>query len=152
MKKELGILLQIENATGNGSQKIKQDLIKDNYSRELEYLLKVALDPFLTTKLHKLPVLEESPYELDTDLFERFQDLTKRLFDAPAANDKLREEAFEIVNCYAISFEERKMLGKVLTKRLNIGIGAKLINKAFNKEVIPDPRITKRLFQTLVLC
>jgi DNA ligase-1 len=141
MKKELGILLQIENATGNGSQKIKQDLIKDNYSRELEYLLKVALDPFLTTKLHKLPVLEESPYELDTDLFERFQDLTKRLFDAPAANDKLREEAFEIVNCYAISFEERKMLGKVLTKRLNIGIGAKLINKAFNKEVIPDPSL-----------
>lgn len=142
MKKELGILLQIENATGNGSQKIKQELIKDNYSRELEYLLKVALDPFLTTKLHKLPVLEESPYLLpNLELFDRFKELTKKLFEAPAANDKLREEAFEIANCYDLSLDEKKILGKVLTKRLNIGIGAKLINKAFNKEVIPDPSL-----------
>ena len=132
MQKELRILLEIENSTGNGSQKIKQDLIKNNYSKELEYLLKVALDPFLTTKLHKLPVLEESPYIIeDGDLFERFKDLTEKLFFAPAANDKLREEAFEIVNCYDLTLEEGKMLGKVLTKRLNIGIGAKLINKAF---------------------
>jgi DNA ligase-1 len=141
MKKELGILLEIEKATGNGSQKTKQDLIKNNYSKELEYLLKVALDPFLTTKLHKLPALEESPYQLDGDIFERFKDLTSKLFNAPAANDKLREEAFEIVNCYSLTFEERKILGKVLTKRLNIGIGAKLINKSFGKEVIPDPSL-----------
>jgi DNA ligase-1 len=141
MKKELGILLEIEKATGNGSQKTKQDLIKNNYSKELEYLLKVALDPFLTTKLHKLPALEESPYQLDGDIFERFKDLTSKLFNAPAANDKLREEAFEIVNCYSLTFEERKILGKVLTKRLNIGIGAKLINKSFGKEIIPDPSL-----------
>ena len=142
MQKELRILLEIESATGNGSQKIKQDLIKNNYSKELEYLLKVALDPFLTTKLHKLPVLSESPYKLETnDLFERFKNLTEKLFLAPAANDKLREEAFEVVNCYPLSEEERKILSKVLTKRLNIGIGAKLINKAFNKEVIPDPSL-----------
>jgi DNA ligase-1 len=141
MKKELGILLEIEKATGNGSQKTKQDLIKNNYSKELEYLLKVALDPFLTTKLHKLPALEEPPYQLDGDISERFKDLTSKLFNAPAANDKLREEAFEIVNCYPLTFEERKILGKVLTKRLNIGIGAKLINKSFGKEVIPDPSL-----------
>jgi DNA ligase-1 len=141
MKKELGILLEIENATGNGSQKIKQDLIKNNYSKELEYLLKVALDPFLTTKLHKLPILDDAPYLEDGDLFERFKSLTEKLFLAPAANDKLREEAFEIVNCYNLSDDEKKILGKVLTKRLNIGIGAKLINKAFNKEIIPDPSL-----------
>lgn len=142
MRKELNILLEIESAAGNGSQKIKQELIKNNYSKELEYLLKVALDPFLTTKLHKLPVLSESPYIIETeDFFERFKNLTEKLFSAPAANDKLREEAFEIVNCYPTSEEERKILAKVLTKRLNIGIGAKLINKAFNKEVIPDPSL-----------
>jgi DNA ligase-1 len=142
MQKELRILLEIENATGNGSQKIKQDLIRDNYSKELEYLLKVSLDPFLTTKLHKLPVISESPYNVESDnLFERFKELTEKLFYAPAANDKLREEAFELVNCYPLSLEEKKMLAKVLTKRLNIGIGAKLINKAFNKEVIPDPSL-----------
>lgn len=142
MQKELRILLEIENSTGNGSQKIKQDLIKNNYSKELEYLLKVSLDPFLTTKLHKLPILPESPYIIEgEDIFERFKNLTEKLFSAPAANDKLREEAFEIVNCYPLSVEERKILSKVLTKRLNIGIGAKLINKAFNKEVIPDPSL-----------
>jgi len=141
MQKELSVLLQIESTTGEGSQKIKQDLIKNNYSKELEYLLKVALDPFLTTKLHKLEVIEESPYLVQYDAFEKFVDLTSRLFEAPAPNDKFREEAFELVNCTQASFEERKMLGKVLTKRLNIGIGAKLINKAFGREVIPDPSL-----------
>jgi DNA ligase-1 len=142
MQKELRILLEIESATGNGSQKVKQDLIKKNYSKEIEYLLKVSLDPFLTTKLHKLPVLLNSPYIVECgDIFDRFKDLTKKLFEAPAANDNLREEAFELVNCFPLSLEERKILAKVLTKRLNIGIGAKLINKAFNKEVIPDPSL-----------
>lgn len=141
MEKELSILLQIESSTGEGSQKTKQELIKNNYSTVLEYLLKVALDPFLTTKLHKLEVLEKSPYQVDHDTFEKFKDLTGRLFLAPAPNDKFREEAFEIVNCSNLPYEHRKMLGKVLTKRLNIGIGAKLINKAFGKDVIPDPSL-----------
>lgn len=141
MQKELSVLLQIESSTGEGSQKIKQDLIKNNYSKELEYLLKVALDPFLTTKIHKLEVISDNPYLVEYNSFEKFIDLTGRLFEAPAPNDKFREEAFELVNCIPVSFEERKMLGKVLTKRLNIGIGAKLINKAFGREVIPDPSL-----------
>jgi len=141
MEKELSILLQIESSTGEGSQKLKQDLIKNNYSPILEYFLKVSLDPFITTKLHKLEVIETPPYVVDYDVFERFKDLTGRLFLAPAPNDKFREEAFEIVNCCGLPFEHRKMLGKILTKRLNIGIGAKLINKAFAKDVIPDPSL-----------
>lgn len=143
MQKELKILLEIESISGNGSQIIKQDLIKNNFSKEFEYILKVALDPFLTTKLSKLEVLNESPYLINKDynIFERFKDLSGRLFLAPAANDKLREEAFEIVNCSPLSQDERRILAKVLTKKLNIGIGAKLINKAFGKEVIPDPSL-----------
>lgn len=141
MEKELSILLQIESSTGEGSQKIKQDLIKNNYSPILEYLLKVALDPFLTTKLHKLEVIEKSPYLVEYNIFDKFKYLTSRLFIAPAPNDSFREEAFELVNCSNLPFEHRKMLGKVLTKRLNIGIGAKLINKAFLKDVIPDPSL-----------
>jgi len=141
MKKELEVLLKIESSTGEGSQKTKQDLIKQNSNEILNYLLKVALNPFLTTKLHKLEVIENSPYLVDYDVFEKFQDLTARLFSAPAANDKFREEAFEIVNCIDLPFEHRKMLGKILTKRLNIGIGAKLINKAFPVELIPDPSL-----------
>ena len=142
MKKELEVLLEIENTSGNGSQKIKQELIKNNYSKELEYILKIALDPFITTKIHKLEVVETPPYIITaSDIFERFSEISKKLADAPAANDKLREEAFELVNCYLLSFEERKMLGKILTKRLNIGIGAKLINKSLGKEAIPDPSL-----------
>jgi DNA ligase-1 len=141
MKKELGVLIQIESSTGEGSQKIKQELIKNNYSNVLEYLLKVALDPFLTTKIHRLEVLEKTPYLVEYDIFDKFKDLTSRLFLAPATNDRFREEAFEIVNCVPFTFEERKILGKILTKRLNIGIGAKIINKCFAKPVIPDPSL-----------
>lgn len=141
MRNELSVLIEIESASGNGSQKVKQDLIKENRSSYLEYILKVALDPFLTTKLHKLDVILESPYLVDYDPFEKFKDLTSRLFNAPAANDKLREEAFELVNCIDLPYEHRKMLGKVLTKRLNIGIGAKLINKVFPVDLIPDPSL-----------
>jgi DNA ligase-1 len=141
MKKELEVLLQIESSTGEGSQKTKQELIKSNSNEILNYLLKVALDPFLTTKLHKLEVIEKSPYLVEYDVFDKFKDLTSRLFKAPAANDKFREEAFELVNCIDLPFEHRKMLGKILTKRLNIGIGAKLINKAFPIDLIPDPSL-----------
>ncbi len=141
MKKELEVLLKIESSTGEGSQKTKQNLISSNSNEILNYLLKVALDPFLTTKLHKLEVIENSPYLVDYDPFEKFRDLTSRLFNAPAPNDKFREEAFELVNCVDMPFEHRKMLGKILTKRLNIGIGAKLINKAFPIDLIPDPSL-----------
>jgi DNA ligase-1 len=35
----------------------------------------------------------------------------------------------------------RDILMKILTKRMNIGIGAKLINKAVGRELIPDPSV-----------
>jgi DNA ligase-1 len=141
MKQELEVLLKVESTTGEGSQKFKQELIKGNRGQVLDYFLKVALNPFLTTKLHKLEVIEHSPYLVDYDPFEKFEDLTSRLFVAPAPNDKFREEAFELVNCIDLPFEHRKLLGKILTKRLNIGIGAKLINKAVGIELIPDPSL-----------
>jgi DNA ligase-1 len=37
--------------------------------------------------------------------------------------------------------ELRKSLMKILTKRMNIGIGAKLINKSVSRELIPDPSL-----------
>ena len=141
MEKELSILLQIEKSTGNGSQKIKQDLISDNYTHKLEYLLKVALDPFLTTKISKIEILGESPYIVEYDVYEKLVDLTGRLFLAPAANSKLREEVFELVNCNNFDYETKKMLAKVLTKNIAIGIGAKLINKALGKKAIPNPSL-----------
>lgn len=141
MEAELKLLLEVESSTGNGSQKVKQDLIKDNYTPVMDYLLKIALNPFLTTKLSHIEILKEQPYLVSYDPYEKFQDLTKRLLESPAANNKLREEAFELINCTPYDFETRKMILKVLTKSLNIGIGAKLINKGLGKQIIPDPSL-----------
>lgn len=141
MEAELKLLLEVESSTGNGSQKIKQDLIKNNYTPIMDYLLKIALNPFLTTKLSHIEILPEQPYIVDYDPYEKFQDLTRRLLESPAANNKLREEAFELINCTSYDFNTRKMLLKVLTKSLNIGIGAKLINKGIGKQIIPDPSL-----------
>jgi DNA ligase-1 len=141
MQKVLDILLEIEGLTGAGSQKAKQDLIKDNLSPEMEEAIRIAFDPFLTTKLHKLEVLPESTNDLPTDPFPTLKDLTERLFAAPAANDSLRKEAHDLVNRSPFTLEQRKMLAKILTKRVNIGIGAKLINKALGKALVPDPSL-----------
>lgn len=141
MEKELDILIEIEGLTGAGSQKVKQDLIKDNLTPELETIIRISFDPFLTTKLHKLEVIPESSNDLPTDPFPTLKDLTERLFAAPAANDSLRKEAHDLVNRSPLSLEQRKMLAKILTKRVNIGIGAKLINKALGKSLVPDPSL-----------
>jgi DNA ligase-1 len=141
MQKVLDILLEIEGLTGAGSQKAKQDLIKDNLSPEMEEAIRIAFDPFLTTKLHKLEVLRDSTNDLPTDPFPTLKDLTERLFAAPAANDSLRKEAHDLVNRSPFTLEQRKMLAKILTKRVNIGIGAKLINKALGKALVPDPSL-----------
>jgi len=141
MNKELNLLIEIEGLTGGGSQKVKQDLIRENLSPEMEEIIRISFDPFLTTKLNKIEVLSESSNDLPTDPFPTLKDLTGRLFTAPAANDSLRKEAHDLVNRSPLSYEQRKMLAKVLTKRVNIGIGAKLINKAVGKSLVPDPSL-----------
>jgi DNA ligase-1 len=141
MNKELDLLIEIEGLSGAGSQKVKQDLIRDNMSPELETIIRISFDPFLTTKLHKLEVLPESSNDLPTEPFPSLKDLSERLFVAPAANDSLRKEAHDLVNRSSLSLEQRKMLAKILTKRVNIGIGAKLINKAVGKALVPDPSL-----------
>jgi DNA ligase-1 len=107
----------------------------------MEEAIRIAFDPFLPTKLHKLEVLPESTNDLPTDPFPTLKDLTERLFAAPAANDSLRKEAHDLVNRSPFTLEQRKMLAKILTKRVNIGIGAKLINKALGKALVPDPSL-----------
>jgi DNA ligase-1 len=140
MTKELDLLIQIEGLSGSGSQKVKQDLIRTNMSEELETIIRISFDPFLTTKLHKLEVLPESSNDLEFP-FTLLKDLTERLFAAPAANDSLRKEAHDLVNRSSLTYDQRKMLAKILTKRVNIGIGAKLINKALSKPIVPDPSL-----------
>lgn len=146
MKQELRVLLAVESLTGNGSQKEKQNLISDNLSEEMLYILDVCFNPFVTTKLHKLEVSFETTEEKFPG-FETFKVLIEDLKKAPAANDSLRARANRLINC-TICEEDlsedanlRVILMKILTKRMNIGIGAKLINKAVGRELIPDPSV-----------
>jgi ATP-dependent DNA ligase len=140
MKKELELLLEIERSTGEGSQKKKQQLITDNLSPELEYILAICFDPFITTKLHKID-FEDRACKENSALYNEFVSLCEELKKAPAINDHLRTKAARLIESTGYHIELKKVFSKVLTKRMNIGIGAKLINKAVGKELIPDPSL-----------
>ena len=140
MQQELEILLEIERSTGEGSQKKKQQLISQNLSPRLEYILSICFDPFVTTKLHKLQY-EDRDCKENPNLYDEFFSLCEELKAAPAINDHLRSKAERLIESTGYHIELKKVLAKVLTKRMNIGIGAKLINKAVGKELIPDPSL-----------
>ena len=145
MIKEIRTLRTLEALTGEGSQKSKQSLIKESINPTLEYILDTCFNPFVTTKLHKLN-FPETPKAPNPNIWEEFKELVEDLKKAPAANDSLRERAQSLIS-YRLSDDDsedtelRKNLMKVLTKRMNIGIGAKLINKALGRELIPDPSL-----------
>ncbi len=142
MIKELRILKNLEDLSGEGSQKKKQEIIKQNWNDDLSYIFDICFNPFVTTKLHKLHISENPNCNSD---FSDFRNLVETLKSAPAANNSLRQEANDLVNTRITDdpddYELRKILMKVLTKRMNVGIGAKLINKAVGSEVIPDPSL-----------
>jgi DNA ligase-1 len=140
MQQELEILLDVERATGEGSQKKKQQIISENLSPRLEYILSICFDPFVTTKLHKLDY-EDKECKENPKLYEEFFSLCEELKAAPAINDHLRSKAERLIESTGYHIELKKVLAKVLTKRMNIGIGAKMINKAVGKELIPDPSL-----------
>lgn len=145
MIEKLRLLKELESLTGNGSRKSKQDLIKSNIDDELKYILDICFNPFVTTKLHKLPS-SEILLENNHNLWEDFRSLLEELKIAPAANDSLRGRACDLISTRISEdveedIELRAILYKIITKRMNIGIGAKLINKALGYELIPDPSV-----------
>ncbi len=145
MVNNIKILKVLESLTGEGSQKAKQSLIKESINPKMEYILDTCFNPFVTTKLHKLNFPEKSN-STNPNLWEDFRDLVEDLKKAPAANDSLRTRAEKLLEAKLSEDESedtelRKNLMKILTKRMNIGIGAKLINKAVNRELIPDPSL-----------
>ena len=145
MVNNIKILKVLESLTGEGSQKAKQSLIKASINPKMEYILDTCFNPFVTTKLHKLNFPEKSN-SANPNLWEDFRDLVEDLKKAPAANDSLRTRAEKLLEAKlseegSEDTELRKNLMKILTKRMNIGIGAKLINKAVNRELIPDPSL-----------
>lgn len=148
MINELRTLAKVEILTGNGSQKEKQRLIAESLSEEMLYIIDVCFNPFITTKLHKLEIEKSRGIIPLTPFpgFPIFHTLVEELKKAPAANDSLRQRANNLINSQISPDPKedlllRDILMKILTKRMNIGIGAKLINKAIGRELIPDPSL-----------
>ncbi len=145
MRKELQLFRDLESLTGEGSQKSKQLIISENQDETFQYLLDVCFNPFVTTKLHRIS-FNETLLESNPNIWQQFKDLVEELKTAPAANDSLRRRAQDLVST-RISEDDaedlllREILMKIVTKRMNIGIGAKLINKAVGRELIPDPSL-----------
>jgi DNA ligase-1 len=145
MIEELRLFKRLEQLTGEGSQKAKQLLIKENLTERFSYMLDVCYNPFVTTKLHRISFNEHLD-DSNHNHWEDFIKLVEELKKAPAANDLLRGRANTLIS-QKISddsiedMELRNILMKILTKRMNIGIGAKLINKAVSRDLIPDPSL-----------
>ncbi len=145
MIEKLRLFKELESLTGNGSQKSKQDLIRSNIDEKLKYILDICFNPFVTTKLHKV-TFNETISESNPNLWEDFRSLLEELKIAPAANDLLRGRASNLISSKISEdpiedAELRSVLMKIITKRMNIGIGAKLINKSLSYELIPDPSV-----------
>lgn len=145
MVTELKFLRTLELLTGEGSQKKKSSMLKDGLNPKLEYILDICFNPFVTTKLHKV-IIAESSTDYSGDIWSDFKQLLEELKKAPAATLLLRERAEKLLSSKLTDnlgedLELRKTLMKILTKRMNIGIGAKIINKAIGRELIPDPSL-----------
>lgn len=146
MVKELSVLQGLDSIIGQGSQKRKMDLIRSNYSEKMEYLLDVCYNPFVTTKINHLLLGAVPQYPESQEIWKDFQILIEALKNSPAANNNLRKKAQDLVNTRLVEdnvedYMLRSCLSKIITKKLNIGIGAKLVNKSIGKEVIPDPSL-----------
>ena len=138
MIEALKTLQKIAACTGKGSQEQMQRILKDNLTPELEFLLEVAYNPFITTKLNKLDMGDGVIFGT-SDKFEHVKSLVEKLKSAKAANKELREEAVWVISSFPS--EVQQTLSDVLTKNLNIGIQAKSINKAVGRELIPNPSL-----------
>jgi DNA ligase-1 len=140
MIEALKTLQKIAACTGKGSQEQMQSILKDNLTPELEFMLEVAYNPFIITKLNKL---ELKPAGLFGDpvmpTFEQMQEFVLKLRKAKSANNQMRQEAADLI----LGFPEdvRQVMVEVITKNLNIGIQAKSINKAVGRELIPNPSL-----------
>ena len=140
MINELRALQQIAACTGKGSQEQMQAIIKKNLTPEMAFLLEVAYNPFIVTKLNKLNLnagLIEGPSTIPS--LATFKALIDKLRKAKAANSQLREEAAWLVLSFPTDLQQT--VCDIITKNLNIGIQAKSINKAIGEELIPNPSL-----------
>lgn len=132
----LDLLIEIEKTTGTGCKKIIENMLKENWSDELEYVLNVALNQFILTHLNKLSETDNYGIVID-DTFNQFKELMEECISVKACTKDLRERVTLFVNSF--EGEQKRILTMIVTKNLNISMGRKLINKAMKRVVIPTP-------------
>jgi DNA ligase-1 len=130
--KTLQVLKDIQNCQGT---KKKTSILVLNNTPEIKTILRIALDQFVITHLNKISIVDillDPIHRLDTTepTFEEFFSVVTELTSSNAANNQIRQKASQL--CSRIVDESlREILVKVLTKKLNIGISVKTINKVF---------------------
>lgn len=140
MKKALQALNQIDQCNGPGSADEKIRLLQFNETDELRYLLEIAFSPLVTTNIKLIPLVHSHLKE-DDCTFEKFKELMDMLGSRRGITKDVREVVGEFVYSKYWTDVERNLLIKIITQSLNIGVGAKTINKCFHN--IPTPFLMK---------
>ncbi len=144
MRRELELLCGIAKTTGEGSQAKIIELLKNNWTDNLGYLLNIAQNPFITTKINALELctLESvSMLSEEESISELKEVLEELIYKVKAANSGLRQRLVAAINSMQLNEEAEEMLAKIVTKNFNIGLGGKLVNKALGREFIPVPSL-----------
>jgi ATP-dependent DNA ligase len=139
MRKELQVLHEISTIKGKGSTETQINLLSENLTDDMKFLLNVAFNPFVTTKLNKLNVIITGN-RIEPNI-EQFKNLINTLIEGKSANNELREIMGRYVGSVDLEENERQILLDIITKNLVIGIKEKTINKAAGYEFIPTPSL-----------
>lgn len=139
MRRELEVLHEISNIKGKGSTKLQMNLLSDNFTDDMQYLLNIAFNPFITTKLNKLKIYEVGS-SVDPNLND-YKQYIEELINSKSANNEMREKIGRYIGSLNLEQHLRDILVDISTKNLVIGIKAKTINKAAGFEFIPNPSL-----------
>lgn len=139
MKKELEVLNEISKISGKGSAAKQVNLLKENLTSDMQYLLDIAFNPFVTTKLNKLEVIETGN-KIEPNR-EQYQGFLSKLVEAKSANNDLRDMMGRYIGSVDLDPALKNILLDITTKNLVIGIKEKTINKAAGYELIPNPSL-----------
>ena len=139
MRKELQVLYDISQISGKGSTKLQTELLAENLTKDMKYLLDIAFNPFVTTKLNKLDVIETGVI-LDP-ITEQYSGYIGQLIKAKSANNDLRRTMGRYIGSVDLPPHLKQLLLDITTKNLVIGIKEKTINKAAGYELIPNPSL-----------
>lgn len=144
----LDCFIQVSETKGNGSATAKRNIIgtmnmiakgaEQPMSDLFDFVLRVSLDGMWVTHISTIAISDsEEIGQNDITFF----DLIGQLMAVRAVNNELRDKASAYVNSYPKQY--REMIGKIITKRMNIGVGVKEVNKALGRVLIPDVEIMK---------